>query len=78
MITIYSSPTCAKCKMLKGWCEKNSIEYISTDITEDSDAHALLLSKGMSALPVISVDNEFHAGDVKQLTEVIKNAAING
>lgn len=77
MFIIYSTPTCAKCKMLKSWCEKNGIEYTSTDIAEDSDAHALLLSKGLSSLPVVSNENEFYSGDVKQLTETIKKFPIN-
>ena len=77
MFTIYSTPTCAKCKMLKSWCEKNSISFSSVDITEDSDAHAILLSKGLSALPIISESDNFYSGDVKQLTDIIKNFSIN-
>lgn len=72
-LIIYSSPTCGKCKMLKSWCDKNSISYHTVDITEDSKAHAKLLAEGKVNLPVIELDNELTCGDVKGLSEYIKS-----
>lgn len=78
MITIYSSPTCAKCKMLKDWCEKNHIQYTALDVTENTDAQAEIASRGLMTLPVVSFEDNYLAGEFKSLTEYIKSLPING
>lgn len=77
MITIYSSTTCPKCKILKGWCEKENIVFTSINISEDLDAESELASQGIMTLPAVSYEGEFYSGDVKQLTDIIKNFSIN-
>ena len=78
MITIYSSPTCAKCKMLKDWCEKSKIEYVSIDVTEDAAAQAELTFRSIFSLPALSIDGDFFGGDVRELQKKIQNKSING
>ena len=73
MIRIYSKPDCAKCHMLKTWCDKNAIKYEVADISTDLDAHAEIASRGLMALPVVQIDSEFYNGDVVKLMELLKN-----
>ena len=78
MITIYSSPTCAKCKMLKDWCEKGKIEYTAVDVTEDAAAQSELTFRGIFSLPAVSINGDFFGGDVRELQKTIQNRPING
>ena len=57
-ITLYTSPTCVKCKILKNRLEENNISFEQINIVEDFKAKALLLSKGLMTLPVVEYNNE--------------------
>lgn len=51
MITVYSTPTCSKCKILKNMLKKDNIEF-----NEISD-FATLESKGFMSVPMVEVDD---------------------
>ena len=61
MITVYSSPTCGKCKVLKAKLEQKGIAY---DECQDEDVMSKL---GIDSLPVIDVD-----GQLLMFTEALK------
>ncbi|PIQ77660.1 NrdH-redoxin [Candidatus Peregrinibacteria bacterium CG11_big_fil_rev_8_21_14_0_20_46_8] len=54
-ITIYKTPTCGFCKMLKAFLDSQSIEYVQRDVVESSDARDDLfeLVPGNMSVPVI-------------------------
>ena len=52
-ITLYSSPTCPKCRMLKLELGKQNIEY-----NEQHDTEALA-KQGFTSLPILEVNGKF-------------------
>ena len=67
MIIMYTTPTCSKCKVLKKECENRGVTVTCVDITEDSKAHALLLSMGLHSVPQVSQDGKFLEGDFNSI-----------
>lgn len=53
-ITIYSSPTCPKCKALKLQLQKAHIEY-----NEEQNDYSPLEQRKMSNLPILQVGDKF-------------------
>lgn len=53
-ITIYSSPTCPKCRALKMQLDKANIEY-----NEEQSNYAPIQERGMHNLPVLQVGDQF-------------------
>lgn len=51
-ITVYSSPTCPKCKMLKLTLQKEGIEY------EENQDLEVMKSLGITSVPVLSVNGQ--------------------
>lgn len=52
MITVYTSPNCIKCKILKSQLEGANINYAESENYNE-------LPKGMLSLPVVKVDDAF-------------------
>ena len=52
-ITLYSSPTCPKCRMLKIELGKHNIEYNELHDTE------AVAAKGFTSLPILEVNGNF-------------------
>lgn len=71
MITLYSSPTCGKCKGLKNWMNTNNIPFEELDVTENDEAQADLMCEGLTNLPVIKIDESYHS-NYETLQNVIK------
>lgn len=62
-ITIYSTPTCGFCHMLKSYLKDKSISFTEKDITTDSDAYKTVVNNtGMAAVPVMEVGKKFVIG----------------
>ena len=62
-ITIYSTPTCGFCHMLKSYLKDKSIAFSEKDITTDQEAYKTVINKtGMAAVPVMEVGNKFVIG----------------
>lgn len=53
MITVYSKPNCPYCDQAKIWLEKNNLEFITVDVTEDLEALEFLKEKGHRSVPQI-------------------------
>ena len=73
MITIYSTASCMKCKMLKNECDKKGIVYESVDIEKNQDAYTMLESAGILSLPVVGKDGALNTGDNKSLMKIIES-----
>ena len=61
-VTVYTKPNCVQCDATKRQMDKLGIEYATVDITKDSDAYDLIISKGFQAAPVVITDNDSWSG----------------
>lgn len=61
-VTVYTKPACVQCDATKRLMDKLNIEYSTVDITVDTDAFDMLLSKGFKAAPVVITDDDSWAG----------------
>ena len=70
-ITIYTTPTCAYCKMTKAFFKENNVSYEEKDVTVDDKARDEMIQKsGSMAVPVIDIDGQIVVGFNK--AELIK------
>lgn len=62
-VTVYSTPTCVYCKMVKKYFESQSIQFNEIDVSRDRKAAADLVSKsGQLGVPVIDIDGTIIVG----------------
>lgn len=62
-VTIYTTPTCAFCKLAKEYFKQHKIEYTEKDVTEDMAAQAEMLAKSQQmGVPVIDIDGQIVVG----------------
>lgn len=58
-VEIYTTPTCAYCKMAKEFFKENNVEYTEYDVSKNqSRAQEMTQKTGMFAVPVIVVDGK--------------------
>lgn len=56
-ITVYTTPTCGFCHMLKEYLTDKKIEFDTKDITTDQNAYQEILEKtSQLGVPVIDID----------------------
>ncbi|MCF7835656.1 MAG: glutathione S-transferase N-terminal domain-containing protein [Candidatus Marinimicrobia bacterium] len=72
-VTVYSTPTCGYCTVVKEWLKANDIEYEEFDVSVDEEKRNKLIEKtGQMAVPVIEVDDEVVIGfDKNRLSEIL-------
>lgn len=72
-ITIYSTPTCAYCKMAKDYLTSKQIPYAEVDVSRDQAAQQQMIAKsGQYGVPVIDVDGKIIVGfDKRKLDEYL-------
>lgn len=70
-ITIYSTPTCAYCKMAKEYLASKSIPFTDVDVSADRKAQETMIAKsGQYGVPVIDVGGKIIVGyDKRKLDE---------
>lgn len=62
-VTIYSTPTCAYCKMAKEFFKENKVAFNEINVAEDSQAAQEMIRKsGQSGVPVIEVNGNMIVG----------------
>lgn len=61
-VTVYTKPACVQCDATKRLMDKLKIEYSTVDITVDTDAFDMLISKGFQAAPVVITEDDAWAG----------------
>ncbi|MBI4160347.1 MAG: thioredoxin family protein [Candidatus Yanofskybacteria bacterium] len=74
-VEIYTTPTCAYCKMAKEFFKGNNVEYTEYDVSRDQvKAQELQQKTGMLAVPVIIVGGKdiVIGFDKKKLQELLE------
>lgn len=62
-ITVYTTPTCAYCKMAKAFLKEHNLAYEERDVAADAAAREEMIKKsGQMGVPVIEVDGRIIAG----------------
>ena len=62
MIKVYSKPNCMQCSFAKKYLDDKGVKYEEIDVFEDAEALAKLRDKGLSQMPVVNVNGDFHTG----------------
>ena len=70
---IYTTPSCAYCKMAKAFFIENNVEYEEKNVATDMDAQKEMIEKsGQMGVPVIDFGDEIIIGfDKKRFQEKI-------
>ncbi len=73
-VKVYSTPTCAYCKMVKKFLEDNSVSYQDINVAEDKAAlDDIIKRSGQMGVPVIDIDGDLVIGFNKvKLKEKLK------
>ena len=62
-IQIYTTPTCAYCKMAKEYFKSKSLEYIEYDVASDAQKRMEMVEKTRQmGVPVIDIDGKIVIG----------------
>lgn len=62
-ITIYSTPTCPYCKLVKDYLKEKNIAYKDIDVASDpSAANEMVKKSGQMGVPVIDIDGQIIVG----------------
>ncbi|MFQ5753685.1 MAG: glutaredoxin family protein [bacterium] len=72
-ITIYTTPTCVYCKMVKAFFKEHNVSYEEKNVTTDDKARDEMIQKsGQMGVPVIDVDGNIVVGfDKGQLSKLV-------
>jgi glutaredoxin-like protein NrdH len=62
MVTVYTKPSCVQCDATKRMMDKLKIEYSTVDITVDTDAFDMIVSKGFKSAPVVITNDDSWSG----------------
>lgn len=73
-ITLYSTPSCPYCKLVKDYLKEQSIPFTELDVSLDNDAiQKMVKLSGQMGVPVIDINGQIIVGWNKNaLEEVIK------
>ncbi len=62
-ITVYSTPTCVYCKMVKKYFESQNVNFDEIDVSRDREAAAEMVRKsGQMGVPVVDIDGTIIVG----------------
>jgi glutaredoxin 3 len=62
-VTIYSTPTCVYCKMVKKYLESQNVDFDEIDVSRDREAAAEMVRKsGQMGVPVVDIDGTIIVG----------------
>ena len=72
-VTVYSTPTCVYCKMVKEWLGEKSVDFTEVDLSADAAKRQEIVEKtGQMSVPVIEIDGEYIIGfDKDKLAEAL-------
>ncbi len=60
---MYTTPTCAYCKMTKQFFAQHNIQYVEKDVLDDTQAREEMVEKsGQMGVPVIDIDGQIVVG----------------
>ena len=62
-VTIYSTPTCVYCKMVKEFFKEKKIDYTEKDVSIDDKAREEMVERShQMGVPVIDIEGEIFVG----------------
>lgn len=65
--TIFSTPTCHYCHLLKDWLTSNNIAFDPKDVATDLDARKLMVTKSQQmGVPVSIIELQDDAGKISE------------
>ncbi|MBI2063285.1 MAG: thioredoxin family protein [Candidatus Yanofskybacteria bacterium] len=72
-VTIYTTPTCAYCKMTKAFFKEHNVVYEEKDVASDHAAAEEAMEKsGAMSVPVIDIDGTIVVGfDKPRLSQLL-------
>ena len=72
-ITLYTTPTCAFCPLVKNFLQEKGVEYEEVDVSVSEEVKNDFKEKtGQMMVPVVQIDDEIVTGfDKKKLEEVL-------
>lgn len=63
MITVFTTTTCAYCKMVKQYLTLKGKEFTEVNLNENPEKHKEIIEKtGVSTVPVTQIGDEFVVG----------------
>ncbi len=69
-ITVYSTPTCPYCKMVKEFLNEKGVEFKEIDVSTDRDAVKTMVEKsGQMGVPQIEINDKIIVGFNKEALE---------
>ena len=72
-VTVYSTPTCSYCTMVKDYFEDNEIKFTEKDVATDEAARNEMVEKSnQMGVPVVDVEGEIVVGfDKEKLAKLL-------
>jgi glutaredoxin-like YruB-family protein len=76
-VKIYTTPTCAYCKMAKEYFKENKIDYEEFNVAEDAGKRQEMFEKtGQMGVPVIEIGGQIVIGfDKSKVEELLEDAS---
>lgn len=62
MVTVYSLPNCVQCDSTKRLLTRNEVSFNEVDLSQDSDALAMIRELGYNAAPVVMAGEDHWSG----------------
>ena len=63
VVTVYSTPTCPFCKIVKEFLKKHDIEFRDVDVAGDKEGAKEMIEKsGQFGVPVLDIDGTIIVG----------------
>jgi glutaredoxin-like YruB-family protein len=72
-VTVFTTPTCMYCNMLKAYLDDKGVKYESVDVSTDQEKARYIAEKtGQLGVPVTEIDGTFIIGfDQPQIAELL-------
>jgi glutaredoxin 3 len=62
-VTVYSTPTCPYCVMVKSYLKENKVEFTDVNVAEDKDkAQEMIDKSGQMGVPVLEINGKIIIG----------------
>ena len=76
-VTVYTTPTCPYCNMVKQFLSQRGIRFIEKDVSVDQAAAVNMVRRtGQQGVPVTEIDNQFVIGfDRPRLEQLLKQGS---
>lgn len=73
-VTVYSTPSCPYCNMVKQYLDKNGVSYSEVDVAADPQAAQMLVQRtGQQGVPQTDIDGSFVIGYNTQQIDKLLN-----